>query len=154
MNPSPAEILDTLLGYLGFAVTIQEEQRDGQQVLQIFTHESDRLIGRREEVLDDLQYLVNRILLAQNPPAPRVFVDIEHFRAMRDDALVAKVQQLSKAVRATGRPIQTDPLNSYDRRIVHNAFKDDPEVMTWSPPDDSRVKRITLRKRQGSKNPE
>jgi spoIIIJ-associated protein len=77
-------------------------------------------------------------------------VDIEHFRAMRDDALVATVQQLSKAVRVTGRPIQTDPLNSYDRRIVHNAFKDDPEVMTWSPQDDSRVKRITLRKRQGS----
>jgi spoIIIJ-associated protein len=69
---------------------------------------------------------------------------------MRDDALVATVQQLSKAVRVTGRPIQTDPLNSYDRRIVHNAFKDDPEVMTWSPQDDSRVKRITLRKRQGS----
>ena len=72
------------------------------------------------------------------------------FRAMRDDALVANVQQLAKAVRVTGRPIQTDPLNSYDRRIVHNAFKDDPEVMTWSPQDDSRVKRITLRKRQGS----
>ena len=149
MNQSPAEILDTLLGYLGFAVTIQEEERDGQQVLQILTHESDRLIGRREEVLDDLQYLVNRILLAQTPPSPRVFVDVEHFRAMRDDALVATVQQLSKAVRVTGRPIQTDPLNSYDRRIVHNAFKDDPEVMTWSPQDDSRVKRITLRKRQG-----
>ena len=151
MNQSPAEILDTLLGYLGFAVTIQEEQRDGQQVLQIFTREPDRLIGRREEVLDDLQYLVNRILLAQTPPAPRVFVDIEHFRAMRDDALVATVQQLSKAVRVTGRPIQTDPLNSYDRRIVHNAFKDDPEVMTWSPQDDSRVKRITLRKRQAAR---
>jgi spoIIIJ-associated protein len=61
------------------------------------------------------------------------------------------VQQLSKAVRATGRPIQTDPLNSYDRRIVHNIFKDDPEVMTWSPQDDSRMKRITLRKRSAAK---
>jgi spoIIIJ-associated protein len=78
-------------------------------------------------------------------------VDIEHFRAMRDDALVANVQQLAKAVRVTGRSIQTDPLNSYDRRIVHNAFKDDPEVMTWSPQDDSRVKRITLRKRQAAR---
>ena len=38
-------------------------------------------------------------------------------------------------------------MNAYERRIVHNAFKDDPEVMTWSPPDDARVKRITLRKR-------
>jgi predicted RNA-binding protein Jag len=43
--------------------------------------------------------------------------------------------------------MQTAPLNSYDRRIVHNAFKDDPELVTWSPPDEARVKRITIRKR-------
>jgi predicted RNA-binding protein Jag len=39
-------------------------------------------------------------------------------------------------------------MNAYERRIVHNAFKDDPEIATWSPPDDARLKRITLRKRQ------
>ena len=38
-------------------------------------------------------------------------------------------------------------MNSYDRRLVHNAFKDDPQVMTWSPSDDARMKRITLKKR-------
>jgi spoIIIJ-associated protein len=151
MNPTPVEILDTLLGYLGFVVTIEQEEQDGTLTLQIFTHESDRLIGRHDEVLDDLQYLVNRILAAQQPPGPRVIVDVEHYRAMRDDALVNKVQQLSRAVRATGRPIQTEPLNSYDRRLVHHAFKDDPEITTWSPPDDARIKRITLRKRSAPK---
>ena len=151
MNQTPTEILDTLLGYLGFVANIQEEERDGHKVLQILSRETNRLIGRNEEVMDDLQYLVNRIQSAQTPDAPRVIVDVEHYRAMRDDALIAKVQQLSKAVRATGRPIQTDPLNSYDRRIVHNIFKDDPEVMTWSPQDDSRMKRITLRKRSAAK---
>jgi predicted RNA-binding protein Jag len=39
-------------------------------------------------------------------------------------------------------------MNGYERRIVHNAFKDDPQVMTWSPPDDARLKRITLRARR------
>ena len=38
-------------------------------------------------------------------------------------------------------------MNAYERRIVHNAFKDDPEIITWSPPDDARIKRITLRRR-------
>ena len=151
MNPTPVEILDTLLGYLGFVVTIEQEEQDGTLTLQIFTHESDRLIGRHDEVLDDLQYLVNRILAGQKPPGPRVIVDVEHYRAMRDDSLVNKVQQLSRAVRATGRPILTEPLNSYDRRLVHNAFKDDPEITTWSPPDDTRIKRITLRKRSAPK---
>ena len=56
-----------------------------------------------------------------------------------------------QTIRSIGRPIQTDPLNSYDRRIVHNAFKDDPEIGTWSPPDDARVKRITLRPRKNAR---
>lgn len=150
MNQTPTEVLDTILGYLGFVVEIQEQQRDGHQVLQILTHEPERLIGRRDVVIDDLQYLVNRVLAAQEPPGPRVIVDVEHHRAMRDDALVEKVHHLAQAVRSTGRPIQTEPLNSYDRRIVHNAFKDDPEIATWSPQDDARVKRITLRVRPKS----
>ncbi|MFZ4778330.1 MAG: protein jag, partial [Terrimicrobiaceae bacterium] len=148
MNQTPVEVLDTILGYLGFVVEIQEQERDGHTVLQILTHEPERLIGRQDAVIDDLQYLVNRVLGAQNPPGPRVIVDVEHHRAMRDDALIEKVLHLAQAVRSTGRSIQTDPLNSYDRRIVHNAFKDDPEVATWSPQDDSRVKRITLRVRR------
>ncbi|HET6407579.1 MAG TPA: R3H domain-containing nucleic acid-binding protein, partial [Chthoniobacteraceae bacterium] len=49
--------------------------------------------------------------------------------------------------RKTGRPFQLEPMNSYQRRIIHNAFKEDPDVMTWSPPDDARIKRITLRRR-------
>jgi len=145
MNQTPAEVLDTILGYLGFVVEIHEQERDGHRVLQILTHEPEQLIGRRDAVIDDLQYLVNRVLVAQDPPGPRVIVDVEHHRAMRDDALVEKVHNLAQAVRSTGRPIQTEPLNSYDRRIVHHAFKDDPVIATWSPQDDSRMKRITLR---------
>lgn len=150
MNQTPTEVLDTILGYLGFVVEIQQQERDGHQVLQILTHEPERLIGRRDVVIDDLQYLVNRVLAAQEPPGERVIVDVEHHRAMRDDALVEKVLHLAQAVRSTGRPIQTEPLNSYDRRIVHNAFKDDPEIATWSPQDDARVKRITIRLRPKS----
>ena len=151
MNSSPSEILDTLLGYLGFVVTIEEEERDGHLILQILTHESEPLIGRHDEVLDDLQYLVNRILAAQKPPGPRVIVDIEHYRTMRDDALISQVKQLANAVRASGRPMQTAQLNSYDRRSVHNLFKDDPAISTWSPPEEAKLKRITLRKRSARK---
>lgn len=151
MNQQPAEILDTILGYLGFVATIEHEDHDGTPVLQILTHEPQRLIGRREEVMEDLQHLVNRLLLAQNPPAPRIIVDVQHHRAMRDDELVSKVKQLANVVRATGRPMQTAPLNSYDRRIVHNLFKDDAEIATWSPPEEARVKRITIRKRSTAK---
>lgn len=147
MKQTPKEVLDTMLGYLGFFVEIQEQDKDGQQTLQIITTEPERLIGRREEVLDDLQYLLNRILLAKDHEAPRVMVDVDHHRAMRDDTLVQKVRHMAETVRGGSGPVQTEPLNSYDRRLVHNAFVDDPEITTWSPKDDARVKRITIKRR-------
>jgi len=147
MSQIAKETLDTMLGYLGFFVEIQEQQRDGNTVLQIRTSEPERLIGPHQEVMDDLQYLVNRVTQARDPEAPRVVVDVEHHRLMRDDALVERMRHLAEAVRNTGRALQTEPLNAYDRRLVHNAFKDDSEIMTWSPPDQARIKRITLKKR-------
>ncbi len=148
MNETPKEILDTILGYLGFAFEIQEQERDGHPVLQIYTRDAALLIGRHEQTLEDMQFLVNRLLLADDPSAPRVVVDVEHHRDMRDDALIQKVQHLADAVRNGSRPLQTEPLNAYDRRIVHHAFQNDPLITTWSPPEDVRLKRITLRLRK------
>jgi len=145
---TPREILDDILGYLGFAFDIEEQQKEGTPVLQIFTHDADRLIGRRGETLDDVQFLVNRILQAKDRQAQRVIVDVEHYRAMRDDAMIQRVKQLAVAVLNSGHPMQTEPLNSYDRRLVHNAFKEDAEIATWSPADESRLKRITLKLRE------
>ena len=149
-NLSPREVLDAILGYLGFAFEIEEQERGGHLVLQVFTHDSELLIGKKGQVLDDLQYLVNKLLQAKNKNFPRVIVDVEHYRQIRDDSLLAAMDKLADAVRATGRSIQTEPLNSYDRFLVHNHFKDDPQVATWSPPDDARLKRITLKKRRTS----
>jgi spoIIIJ-associated protein len=142
------ETLDTILGYLGFVFEIEVQEREGHQVLQIFTHEADALIGRRDQTLDDLQFLVNRLIQTADQKAPRVIVDVDHHRAMRDDALVAKMQHLAEAVKSSGHPLQTDLLNSYDRYVVHNAFKDDPDIATWSPSDDSKLKRITIKLRK------
>ncbi|MEO8207357.1 MAG: R3H domain-containing nucleic acid-binding protein [Chthoniobacterales bacterium] len=149
----PRETLDAILGYLGFAFEIEEQQKEGGLVLQIFTHDADLIIGRRGETLEDLQFLVNRILQTKDRQAPRVVVDVEHYRMMRDDALIQRVKQLAIAVVNSGHPMQTEPLNSYDRRLVHNAFKDDTQVMTWSPTDEARLKRVTLKLR-GSESAE
>ncbi len=144
----PKETLDSMLGLLGFFCEIKEfPQEDGTLTLQIYTAEKERLIGRHGETLDDLQFLLNRMLTAKNKDAHKVQVDVEHWREMKDDQLVQKVRQLAEVVRKTGRPFQLEPMNAYERRIVHHAFEHDPDVTTWSPPDDARLKRITLRRR-------
>ena len=141
------QILDTLLGYLGFVVRIEEENGPDGPTLQILTEETDALVGERGEVLDDIQYLVNRILQRRDPSAPRVRVDVEYFRTMREDRMMEKVRDLAGRVRATGQPAVLNPLNSYYRRLVHNLFLNDPQVMSESAQGNERFKRITLRRR-------
>src|SRR5436853_1659638 len=149
---TPNELLDDMLGFLGFVAEIEEMQNEaGNLVLQIYTEESRRIIGRDGETLEATQFLLNRLLQAKDKDAPKVIVDCEHYRSMREDRIVQRVRELAERVRATGRSLQLEPMNSYQRRIVHNAFKDDPDVATWSPSDSARIKQITLLKRQAKK---
>jgi len=149
---TPRELLDTILGYLGFVVQIEETRNEGgNATLQIYTEESGRLIGRNGETLEAIQFLINRLLQARDKDAEKVIVDCEHYRSMREDRIVQRVRELAERVRVTGRSLQLEPMNSYERRLVHNAFKDDPDVATWSPSDSARIKQITLVKRQPKK---
>src|ERR1043166_7957674 len=138
---TPKELLDTMLGYLGFVVQIEESQNEaGNLVLQIYTEESARLIGRDGETLEAIAFLLNRLLQAKDKDAPKVVVDCEHYRSMREDRIVQRVRELAGRVRVTGRSLQLEPMNSYERRVVHNAFKDDPEIATWSPSDSAPIR--------------
>ncbi len=146
------ELLDTMLGYLGFVVQIEESGAEkGTPTLQIYTEEADRLIGRDGETLDAIQYLLNRVVQAEDADAPKWVVDCEMYRSEREDKIVHHVRQLAERVRASGRPLQLEPMNSYERRIVHEAFKDDPDIGTWSPSDSARIKQITLIRRPAKK---
>ncbi len=145
------QILDTMLGYLGFVVQIEEENGEEGPTLQILTEQPDALIGRRGEVLDDIQYLVNRILQRRDPKASRIRVDVEYFRTMREDKMLAQVKEQADRVRATGHAIVLNPMNSYYRRLVHNLFVNDPHVMSESAKGEERFKRITLKRRSGGK---
>jgi spoIIIJ-associated protein len=145
------QILDTMLGYLGFVVQIEEENGEEGPTLQILTEQPDALIGRRGEVLDDIQYLVNRILQRREPKAPRIRVDVEYFRTMREDKMLAQVKEQAERVRATGHAIVLNPMNSYYRRLVHNLFVNDPQIISESAKGEERFKRITLKRRSGGK---
>jgi spoIIIJ-associated protein len=151
---TPKELLDTMLGYLGFVVEIEETQSEGgNRTLQIYTEESARLIGHEGETLEATQFLLNRLVQAKDREAEKIIVDCEMYRSMREDKIVHRVRELAERVRISGRSLQLEPMNSYERRLVHNAFKDDPDVATWSPNDSARIKQITLLKRQPKKEP-
>src|SRR5437764_8276479 len=115
--------------------------------LKNYTEECVCLYGLNGKTLKAIQFLHNRLLQARDKDAEKVIVDCEHYRSMREDRIVQRVRELADRVRITGRSLQLEPMNSYERRLVHNAFKDDPEVATWIPSDSARIKQITPVKR-------
>lgn len=147
MTLDPRETLETMLSLLGFYCQVEEVRSSDCVTLQIYSADKDRLIGRDGRVLDDIQTLLNRMLQARDKSSPKVHVDVEHYRAMQEDRLVSRVMELAQTVRQTGRSIQLEPMNAYERRIVHNAFAEDPEIATWSPPENARLKRLVLKRR-------
>lgn len=141
--------LEELLRHLGFEATIEEHHLDEGLLLDVKTSDSGRLIGRQGQTLSDLQYLLNRMLFQKDPSAPKVTVDVGGYRAQARDALVKKAKDAAEKVRRWGDVVELEPLNAFDRRIVHNALKDDPGVETHSVEVEGTDKKaILLRPRQ------
>jgi spoIIIJ-associated protein len=141
---SATKILDTMLGHLGLAATIEVQETDDGPCLQIHSTDSQTIIGRDGDRLDDLQYLVNRILRRQIPQADRIKVDCEHFRTMREDQMAQEIKEIASRVRATGSSHELRPLNAYYRRMVHHILVGEEGIEAHSPAGDDRLKRITI----------
>ena len=132
MPTQPKEILEKILGTLGFAATVEEHTIDGDLTLDVKTDEAGRLIGRQGQTLADLQYLVNRILFQQDQHAPKVMLDVGGYRSQAREALVKKAMEAAEKVRRWGDAVELEPMGSYDRRVVHHTLRDDPDVETHS----------------------
>jgi spoIIIJ-associated protein len=144
MPAQAKEILEKLLGTLGFAATVEEHTLDGDLTLDVKTDEAGRLIGRQGQTLADLQYLVNRIVFQQDQQAPKVMLDVGGYRSQAREALVKKAQEAAEKVRRWGDAVELEPMGSYDRRIVHHALKDDPDVETHSVEVDGTEKKALI----------
>ncbi len=144
MAATPKATLEQLLQTLGFSVTIEEHQLDEGLLLEVKTDDSGRLIGRQGQTLADLQYLLNRMIFQQDTKAPKVLVDVGGYRAQTRDALVRKAMDAAEKVRRWGDVVELEPMNAFDRRIIHNALKDDPSVETHSVEVDGTDKKAIL----------
>ena len=132
MPAEPKVTLERMLDTLGFKATVEEHKMEEGVLLDVITDDSGRLIGRQGQTLADLQYLTNRMLFQQDPTVPKVLVDVSGYRAQAREALVKRAQDAAEKVRRWGDVVELEPLNAFDRRIIHQALKDSPGIETHS----------------------
>ena len=144
MPAQPKETLETLLRHLGFEANVDEHQMEEGLLLEVKAEDSGRLIGRQGQTLSDLQYITNRLLFQQDQDAPKVMVDVAGYRAQAREALVKKAMDAAEKVRRWGDVVEMEPLSAFDRRIVHNALKDDPSIETRSVEVEGTTKKAIL----------
>jgi len=150
MSAEPKTTLELMLHHLGFTAAIEEQTLDDGLLLNIKMEDSSRLIGRQGQTLADLQYLTNRLLFQQNPETPKVTVDVGGYRTKSREALVKKARDAAEKVQRWGDVVEMEPLNAFDRRIVHNALKDNAHVTTESVEVEGTMKKaILLRPKTG-----
>ena len=105
------------------------------------------LIGKRGQTLDSLQYLVSLVVNKKSAEYIRVKVDTENYRQRRKETLENLAKNLSYKVKRTKRPVSLEPMNPYERRIIHSALQGDHYVTTHSEGEEPfRRVVITLKK--------
>ncbi|HXG48323.1 MAG TPA: R3H domain-containing nucleic acid-binding protein [Methylomirabilota bacterium] len=144
MSVSAKSTLEEMLRLLGFEATVEERQLEDGLLLDIKTEDSGRLIGRQGQTLADLQYLLNRLVFRGDTEAPRVTVDVGGYRSQAREALIRKAQAAAEKVRRWGDIVELEPMNAFERRIVHHALKDDPSVETQSVEVEGTTKKAIL----------
>jgi len=144
MPAEPKATLEKMLELMGFQASVEEQQIEDGLLLDIKADDSGRLIGRQGQTLSDLQYVLNRILFQQDQTAPRVTVDVGGYRSQAREALVKRAKDAAEKVRMDGDIVELEPLNSFERRIVHQAIKDDPDVETHSVEVEGTEKKAVL----------
>ena len=126
------EFLAGLTDRMGVPVEIELMETAEQLRMQMAGENMSLLIGRRGETLDALQYLTSLNINRGREEYLRISIDTENYRAKREEALRKLAVRMAGRAKKSGRRVALEPMNPYERRILHSALQNDPEVTTHS----------------------
>ena len=134
MEPAIKKFLTEVLGAMGMTAEIEVkiDSENSTVDVNIVGKNMGVLIGKRGQTLDSLQYLVSLVANKECEGYFRVKLDTENYRARRKETLESLAKNISYKVKRTRRPVSLEPMNPYERRIIHSALQNDPYVITKS----------------------
>lgn len=133
---------------MGMEVKITSEiDKDGVLCVDMSGDSMGIIIGKRGQTLDSLQYLANRVANKQQSGYVRVKLDTENYRVRREETLRHLAKNIAHKVKRNRKPIALEPMNPYERRIIHYSLQSDPYVTTHSEGEDPYRKVVVTLKR-------
>lgn len=138
-NPA-AVFLQGILSRMGVNSKLAVSEEEEAVRIKIQSDSMGVLIGHRGETLDSLQYLCSLVLNRGQKNYRRLTLDTENYRIKREETLVRLADRLAEQVRQSGKPMALEPMNPYERRILHASLQNHPDVYTYSEGEDPNRK--------------
>ena len=113
-------------------IDIKYNEEEKSMDIELSGNEMGVLIGKRGQTLDSLQYLTNRIANKNQDEYVRVKLDTENYRQRRKETLENLAKNIAYKVKRTKKPVSLEPMNPYERRVIHSALQGDKYVSTHS----------------------
>lgn len=128
------EFLENVFSAMNMEVTIDIKKAEDDKVyeVELSGKEMGLLIGKRGQTLDSLQYLTNLAVNKHSDGYIKVKLDTEDYRQRRKDTLENLAKNIAYKVKRTKRPVSLEPMNPFERRVIHSAFQGDRYVETHS----------------------
>ena len=117
---------------MGIVVKIETKRKEKQLLINLSGEDMGILIGKRGQTLDSIQYLVNLVVDKGNSPYLSVMLDTENYRQRRKETLESLAYHLAKRVKQSGQKVVLEPMNPYERRIIHSSLQNNKYVTTYS----------------------
>ncbi|MGI6668248.1 MAG: RNA-binding cell elongation regulator Jag/EloR [Acetivibrionales bacterium] len=141
--------LRDVLDKMNVSVDVEGMEEEDALLFKISGKDSGIVIGRRGETLDALQYLTSLVVNKRSNGYKRVTIDIENYRQRREETLVRLAGRLAQRVVRNRRSITLEPMNPYERRIIHSALQNNNRVETYSVGEEPNRK-VVITPRQGA----
>jgi spoIIIJ-associated protein len=126
------QFLQELSGYVGLAFQTKVSQYEDRLIFLVQCDDGDVLIGKDGETLEALQHILRLAMAKRYKQGLKVLIDINGYREKRKKTLTVMAKRMADRAKRTGRKLKTDPLNPYERRIIHTLFKHNKNITTKS----------------------
>ncbi len=147
------QFLNKLFAAMNMEVNIDAESNGNELNIVLSGEHMGIVIGKRGDTLDSIQYLTSLIVNHENDDYIKVILDTENYRKKREDALLALASRLAAKVARTGKKHTLEPMNPYERRIIHASLQNNEDVTTFSIGEDPYRKVVIAPKNAPARKP-